>query len=224
MKTIKFLLITILFFGNLKAQDTVKIKYDARIHKNLFKIYYVLSSPPSSLNFNYERVVEAQTSLLFFIGFPRSNTVYGEEAFLDYKKFLSDAGVSNYSYSSDWYFKHSLNISTSLAIEIRHYFNEILINPKGFYWGGGLKYYNQKDKVSFTSNSNSKDEIVVNNNVNFKIIYFSLGFQYLPVKYLTIDIHANPGYKLGNGTDFSGGGASQGGVTCSFYFGIGINY
>lgn len=271
MRSIKLILITIFFFGSIKAQDTIitmagkrfvgkitsvdsvkvyfitkinqneistsidkkdldkliygkVIKYDETKHKNLFKFYYVLSKPSSSLNICYERAVGDQSSVLFYLGLPRSNTVYGEEAFEDYKKFLSDAGISGYSYSSDWYFKHDLNMSVTLSMEYRYYIKEILINPKGLYFGGGLKYYNQKDKVSFTSITNKNDEIVVNNDMDFKILYFTLGVQYLPIHYLTFDIHANPGYKFGSGTDVSGGGASQGGLTCSFYFGIGINY
>ena len=116
------------------------------------------------------------------------------------------------------------NVSLTLSLEYRYYLEKILINPKGFYVGGGLKYYNQKDIISYTSGSNSQDVVMVDNNFNYKIVHFILGVQYLPVQYLTIDVHANPGYKIGNGTDVSGGNAGKGGLTCSFYFGIGINF
>jgi len=270
MKYFQILFISILFFSNLEAQDTIvgvdgkryfckvisedsvnvyfsiqknttdvnsyinknqidriiykkPLKYEDSTHKNLFKLNYVLSNPPSSLCFNYERVINNHTSIQVYVGLPRSNTVYGEEAFEDYQKALADAGINQYSYGGDWQFEHSLKLSTSIAVEFRHYFDEILVSPKGLYYGGGLSYYNQKDKISFTSISNG-NETVVDNNINLKMLYLSLGFQFVPVNYLTIDFHANPGYSFGSGTDVYNGHSSKGGLKCTFYFGVGINY
>jgi hypothetical protein len=174
---------------------------------------------------NYERVIDNSTSFLVYFGFPSSNIIYGEQAKSDYRSFSTDEVINYYIIDGNWSFKHSIDISPSIAIELRHYFDKILRNPKDLYFGGGFNYFNMKDKVSFTTiDSYSAPISVVNNNDNLFTLYLSLGVQFIPVNYLTLDFNIKPSYCFGNGTDILNKNITLNGFRFNYCIGLGINY
>lgn len=174
-----------LFCLNGMAQDeTISEELNRKNVIKILPINYVLNS----YSLEYERMINPKNSFEFGIGLPSNQSMTDKYSYIDWSE-------------DDQFTNDKLKI-LSLRAAYRHYTGKSNL-PKGFYMAPFLKYQNVEATANRRHTEVEPEEtIITNENYDFKINTFSLGFQigyqFLIAKRVTLDLYF-PGLEFGLG-------------------------